>query len=59
MSTLRYWQAQVQPMLPHRSKEFEDLYRRVDQKARQLFFTQNRVFIVTSSGTGCQEAAIA
>lgn len=51
-------QAQVQPMLPHRSKEFEDLYRRADQKARQLFFTQNRVFIVTASGTGCQEAAV-
>jgi predicted phosphoserine aminotransferase len=51
-------QAQVQPMLPHRSKEFEDLYRRADQKARQLLFTQNRVFIVTASGTGCQEAAI-
>jgi predicted phosphoserine aminotransferase len=51
-------QAQVQPMLPHRSKEFEDLYRRVDHKARKLFFTENRVFIVTSSGTGCQEAAV-
>jgi predicted phosphoserine aminotransferase len=51
-------EAQVQPMLPHRSKEFEDLYRRADQKARRLFYTQNRVFIITSSGTGCQEAAV-
>jgi predicted phosphoserine aminotransferase len=51
-------QAQVQPMLPHRSKEFEDLYRRAGQKARQLFSTQSRVFIITASGTGCQEAAI-
>ena len=51
-------EAQAQPMVPHRSKEFEDLYHRADKKARQLFFTQYRVFIVTSSGTGCQEAAV-
>ncbi|OIN92857.1 MAG: hypothetical protein AUJ21_06410 [Anaerolineae bacterium CG1_02_58_13] len=51
-------QAQAAPMLPHRSKEFEAIYRRVSEKAQQLFFTQRRVFLTASSGTGLQEAAI-
>lgn len=50
--------AQDQPMVPHRSAEFEEIYHGADQKARKLFYTQYRVFIVTSSGTGCQEAAV-
>jgi aspartate aminotransferase-like enzyme len=50
--------AQAQPMVPHRSKEFEALYRRAAEKAQQLFFTQNRVFLSASSGTGFQEAAV-
>lgn len=50
--------AQAQPMLPHRSKEFEAIYRRVSEKSRQLFFTKYRVFLTASSGTGLQEAAI-
>jgi aspartate aminotransferase-like enzyme len=51
-------QAQAQPMLPHRSKEFEAIYRRASEKSQQLFFTKNRVFLTASSGTGLQEAAI-
>ncbi len=50
--------AQSQAMLPHRSEEFESIYRRVWRKSQQLFFTKSLVFIVTSSGTGLQEAAI-
>jgi aspartate aminotransferase-like enzyme len=50
--------AQTKPMLPHRSKEFEAIFRRASDKARALFFTQYRVFIVAGSGTGLQEAAI-
>jgi len=50
--------AQTQPMLPHRSDEFETIYRRAWRKSQQLFDTQARVYIVTSSGTGLQEAAI-
>lgn len=49
--------AQAQPMLPHRSQEFETIYRRTWEKTRALFNTQARVFITTSSGTGLQEAA--
>lgn len=51
-------QAQAAPMLPHRSKEFEAIYRRASEKAQQLFYTQYRVFLTASSGTGLQEAAI-
>jgi predicted phosphoserine aminotransferase len=51
-------QAQAQPMLPHRSKEFEEIFRRASEKAQQLFLTQNRVLLSASSGTGLQEAAI-
>jgi len=51
-------QAQAQPMMPHRSKEFEEIYRRTSEKAQQLFYTQDRVFLTASSGTGLQEAAI-
>ena len=51
-------QAQAAPMLPHRSKEFEAIFRGASEKAQRLFFTQNRVFLMASSGTGLQEAAI-
>jgi aspartate aminotransferase-like enzyme len=50
--------AQTQPMLPHRSKEFEALFQRTAERARQLFYTQYRVFITASSGSGLQEAAV-
>ena len=51
-------QAQAAPMMPHRSKEFEAIFRGASEKAQKLFYTQNRVFLTASSGTGLQEAAI-
>jgi aspartate aminotransferase-like enzyme len=50
--------AQAQPMLPHRSKEFEEIFQRASEKAQELFYTRQRVFLSVSSGTGLQEAAI-
>lgn len=50
--------AQTRPMLPHRSKEFEEIFQRASERARSLFYTQDRVFLVTASGTGLQEAAV-
>lgn len=50
--------AQTQAMLPHRSAEFEEIFHRTEHKARQVFDTQNRVFITASSGTGLQESAV-
>ena len=40
-------QAIAQPMLPHRSKEYEAIHRRAAEKAQQVFYTQYRVFIGT------------
>lgn len=50
--------AQTPQMLPHRSAEFEKIFRSSEGKARKLFFTDQRVFITASSGTGLQEAAV-
>jgi predicted phosphoserine aminotransferase len=50
--------AQARAMMPHRSKDFEEIYHRADQNARRLFYTQSRVFILTASGTGSQEVAV-
>lgn len=50
--------AQTQPMLPHRSAEFEEIFHRVEGQARRLFYTDARVFLLAASGTGCQEAVV-
>jgi predicted phosphoserine aminotransferase len=50
--------AQNQPMIGHRGKDFEELFARLQPKLRQVFFTNSRVYISTSSGTGLQEAAV-
>lgn len=49
--------AQTKAMLPHRSAQFEEIFRRCDENARKIFLTQYRVFISASSGTGFHEAA--
>ena len=50
--------AQTQPMLPHRSAQFEEIFRRSAENAQKIFMTQYRVFISASSGTGFHEAAV-
>jgi aspartate aminotransferase-like enzyme len=50
--------AQTKQMLPHRSKDYEEIFHRAENRSRALFGTQSRVFISTSSGTGLQEAAV-
>ena len=50
--------AQTQPMLPHRSAQFEGIFRRCAENAQKLIFSQSRVFISASSGTGLHEAAV-
>jgi predicted phosphoserine aminotransferase len=49
---------QTRQMLPHRSREFEEIFHQAENKSRQLFDTQYRVFLTASSGTGLQEAAV-
>ena len=51
-------QASAKPMLPHRSKEYEEIHRRAAEKAQKVFFTDFRVFIGTHSGSGMQETGI-
>lgn len=51
-------QATAQPMLPHRSKEYEVIHRRAAEKAQKLFFTESRVYIGTHTGSGMQETGI-
>lgn len=51
-------QQQAKPMLPHRSKDFEATFQRCIDKARKMFFTESRVFIMTNSGSGAQEACV-
>lgn len=49
--------AQTEWMIGHRTKAFEELFARMEAKLKQSFFTQNRVFIHGSSGTGMWEGA--
>ncbi len=51
-------EAQGELMIGHRTPELEALFARVQAQARQLFFTNSRVYITASSGMGLQEAAI-
>lgn len=51
-------QAQDAPMIGHRSREMEALFAKCEAQLKQMFFTENRVYIVASSGSGLQEAAI-
>ena len=51
-------QSMTKPMLPHRSKEYEEIHRRTAEKSQKVFFTQFRVFLGSHSGSGMQEAGI-
>ncbi len=51
-------EAGAQPMFNHRGKEFAELIRRVTQRLKDLFITQNDLFLLTGSGTGALEASI-
>jgi predicted phosphoserine aminotransferase len=50
--------AQTQWMIGHRMPECAELYGRIQPKLRQVFYTQKRVYVNASSGTGLQEAAV-
>lgn len=50
-------EAQAEWMIGHRSKAFAALYGRMQPKLQQTFYTQNPVYLYTSSGTGIWESA--
>jgi len=51
--------AMSRPVSGHRTEEFATLYRRIVAKLQKVFQTQNDIFVLTSSGTGGMEAAVA
>jgi predicted phosphoserine aminotransferase len=50
-------QAQTEWMIGHRSAAFADLFARLQDKLKQAFMTNSRVFVQGSSGTGLWEGA--
>jgi aspartate aminotransferase-like enzyme len=51
-------QAMTQPMIGHRSKDFQNLYGRIMPMLQKLFVTSQPVFISTSSAWGVMEGSI-
>lgn len=45
-------------LIGHRTKEFSSLFEDIVLKLQKLLFTENNIFVFTSSGTGAMEAAI-
>ena len=45
-------------MINHRGPEFKDLILRTTEKIKQVFMTENRLYILSASGTGAMEAAV-
>jgi len=50
-------EAQAQWMIGHRSSEFAELFGALQSKLKQVFKTENRVYVSGSSGTGLWEGA--
>lgn len=50
--------AQTHWMIGHRSSDFVDLFKRLQGKLRQAFFTDSRVYVIGASGTGFWEGAV-
>lgn len=51
-------QAQAAPMIGHRMPEYSDLQKAVTPKLQQLLYTQQRVYLYTSSSTGVMEGTV-
>jgi aspartate aminotransferase-like enzyme len=52
-------QAMARPMIHHRTAEFQSVLKEVGAGLQQIFKTSSEVLILTSSGTGAMEAAVA
>ncbi|CAI8031171.1 Soluble hydrogenase, small subunit [Geodia barretti] len=46
------------PMINHRGPEFDELIKKCTAQLKQVFMTDNDLFILTASGTGALEAAL-
>jgi aspartate aminotransferase-like enzyme len=52
------WEAFRSPMVGHRSKDFQELYARVQPGLQELFATEQPVFVATGSAWSVMEAAL-
>ena len=52
-------EAMARPMINHRGPVFKEMLYRVTGRLKQVFETESDVYILTSSGTGAMEAAVA
>ncbi len=50
--------AMTRPMIGHRSSDFVALYQAIQPKLQSLFFTQDPVYLATSSAWGVMEGAV-
>lgn len=48
-----------EPILHHRTKLFEDLFKEFSAQLKQLFQTEQEVLVLSSTGTGAMEASVA
>lgn len=46
------------PIIHHRTTEFSNIFLKVEENLKKVFFTNNDVLLLSSSGTGAMEAAI-
>jgi aspartate aminotransferase-like enzyme len=51
--------AMTAPMFGHRSEDFQVMHKEIIGKLQKLFQTQNEIYVLTSSGTGGMESAVA
>ena len=52
------YEAMSDPMINHRGPEFFELITQCTEMLKQVFMTENDLFILTSSGTGGLEASV-
>jgi len=55
---MRVLNAMGREVITHRSKEYMEIHRNINQSLKELFNTKNDVIILTTSGTGAMETAI-
>jgi aspartate aminotransferase-like enzyme len=50
--------AMSEPMIPHRTAEFNEFFRGTEAKLKKVFLTETRVFQPPATGSGMQEAGV-
>ncbi|MCL6612994.1 MAG: alanine--glyoxylate aminotransferase family protein [Peptococcaceae bacterium] len=51
--------AMSRPMIGHRTDDFAAMHKRIVERLQVVFQTKNDIFVITNSGTGGMEAAVA